>query len=110
MSSADVLQSGALGLLLVVLLAGITIAKNIFERMFDQNDEAFKFVREQIETANEKQSGQLEVWVDTIKDVTRAAVVTAEALGRITESLNHIGAQHVEVLACLRKLNGKEVK
>lgn len=95
------LQYGALGILLAVTLF-------IVRRMFDQSDEALGFVREQIEKANVERSGQMTAWIDMTKDMIVASVTTAEALGRINESLGHISDQQREITTCLRELNGQK--
>lgn len=90
----DVLQYGALGVLLMVLVGGFTIAKNLFERMFEQSSENMKFVRDQIEKADAERAGQLKAWIDAYREQIQLNSTIAETM--------------VEMLAILKRLNGHE--
>ena len=95
----DWLQYGALGLLGLVLVSGFVIAKNIFERMFEQTSENMRFVREQIEKADDRQAGQLKAWIDAHREQIVVGAAQGEAWGRVQETLS-------EMLKTLERLNG----
>lgn len=93
MPSADVLQYGALGLLLAVLVGGFTIAKSMFERMHEQSSKDRQFVQERIEKADVERAGQLQAWIDAYREQIQASTTIAKTMG--------------EMLLILRRLNGK---
>ena len=88
--TADILQYGALGLLAIVLYGLFSLARLWFQRMFEQNDESFKFVRDQVNTANAERAGHFTAWIEMHREQIQMSVITAESLAEIRNSLGQI--------------------
>lgn len=125
-----------LAVLFSVIATVLGIAWKIFDRMFKQAEESFKFAREQAEKSDLRQADQLQAWIDNNReqsekaDARQAAQLTAwidahkeqivvgaaqaEALGRIQQTQVEIQQTQVEIqktqveiYATLQRLNGK---
>jgi hypothetical protein len=97
----DVLQYGALGVLLAVLIGLFAIIKLFVQRMFDQMEHAQKFAEAEVERSHIQSAGNIQALLDLARDWIVAQTATAEALGNILVSLKELEYR-------LRKENGHE--
>ncbi|RKY69322.1 MAG: hypothetical protein DRQ02_01295 [Candidatus Latescibacterota bacterium] len=86
----SLLQYGALGILLVVLV-----------RMFKLFEDSMNFIRGQIEQSNIERAGQVEAWVEMLKEWLAVQA-------KVSEELRASNIQSMEIIQRLRKMNGKE--
>jgi len=98
---SDILQYGALGVLLAVLVGLFTLGRAFFQRVFDQMEHAQKFAEAEVERSHIQNAGNIQALMDLSKEWLAVQITTSEALGGILASLR-------EVEYRLKKMNGHE--
>jgi hypothetical protein len=109
------IQLGALGVLLLVLVGvyrlAKTLGKTMLDRVFDQSDKTLEFVKDEIKKVNQERSNNLVAWLEVIEktDAERAGNLTAwiDAHRDQLKTSQDIAATLAEMLFILRRINGK---